>query len=182
MISKSPFYISVKHAYKSFDVHHCYLRDRGYFYSDHPPEMYDPKSEYYTYGGHASYYKGKLKTVDALNPKVINYVYTGHFEWSDFSSYPPELDSVNEWQLVYAEGDVEWWCLHSSNKLKIDYLPLTRKITITAGTGIFVLEGFITIKDEKKTFTAQDMNYIKPRDHAITIEGDAKIWKIIEIC
>lgn len=181
MTSNTPFYMAVKHSYELFDVHHCYMRDRGYFYSDHPPEIYDPVSEYYTYGGHASYYKGKLKTVDALNPKVIGYVYTGHFEWSDFLSYPLELDSVNEWQLVYAEGDVEWWCLHSSNKLKIDYLPIIRKTTITADTGIFVLEGRITINDKVNIFTAQDMNYIKPREYTISVHGDAKVWLITKI-
>jgi len=181
MTSTTPFYASVKYVYGSFTVYHCYMKDQSYFYSAHSPEIYDPTSEYYTYGGHASYYKGRLKTIDALNPKIINYVYTGHYEWNDFSSYLPELDSANEWQLTCADGDLEWWCFNSPNKLKIDYLPITEQIVINENIGLLILEGTLNVIDKDNSFTATNMNYIKPREYPIIVNGDAKVWTIKHI-
>jgi hypothetical protein len=131
--------------------------------------------------GQASYYKGKLKTVAALNPLVVGLVCEGHYEWSARDTYPDYWSKKDEWQkCIPIEGDIEWWCLHSHEDvpLNVKYLPLVGERTVAPGTSILVLEGEIMARDNNQSLRAQSMHHIKPRQHPMTIDGDAKVWLI----
>ena len=131
--------------------------------------------------GQASYYKGKLKTLDAHNPKVVGLIWQGQYEWSARGTYPQYWTQKNEWQKCAAvDGDVEWWCLHSVDDvpLSVKYVPVMGESTVAPGTSVLVLEGRVTADDGGVRLAAASMQHIKPRDHEIGIAGDAKVWMI----
>jgi hypothetical protein len=129
----------------------------------------------------ATYYKGKLKAIEAFNPLVVGQTWRGHYDWFDRSTCPEHWYKVNEWQTCApVEGDIEWWCLHPLEdiSLSVKYLPVTSPRVVEADTSVLVLEGRIEVDDGGRQVTARDMSHVKPRSHAMRIDGDAKVWLI----
>jgi hypothetical protein len=166
--------VIVTHRYSYFTVYHIWATEKTMFRWNHKPE--DGVGI-----GQASYYKGKLKTVAALNPKVVGLVCQGHHEWSARGTYPEYWSKMGEWQrCMPIDGDIEWWCLHSQGDapLQVKYLPLTSEFKMRPGTSLFVLEGSVSLDDAGRPLTAGAMNHVKPRPHPLTVRGDAKLWLI----
>jgi hypothetical protein len=162
------------HEFSYFTVYHVWATENAAFRWAHQPD--DGAGL-----GQASYYKGKLKTVAAFNPRVVDLVWEGHYEWSDKNSCPDYWAKMGEWQKCIAfQGDVEWWCLHSQGDipLSVKYLPLVNPRVVDPDTSVLVLQGGIVINDGDRQLRARDMHHIIPRPHAITIDGDAKVWLI----
>jgi len=131
--------------------------------------------------GQASYYKGRLKTLEAFNPQVVGQIWQGHYEWRNRQQCPDYWSRMGEWQKCIAfEGDIEWWCLHSANDmpLKVKYVPLDGEITVSPDTSVLVLEGAVVVNDQGRQLSAAAMNHLLPRPHTVTIRGDAKVWLI----
>jgi hypothetical protein len=126
----------------------------------------------------ASYYKGKLETIEAQNPLCEGLICSGHYQWDRCPDY---WYKAEEWQVCMPiRGDVEWWCLHSKNDIDLDveFIPLTSKISVSPETSVLILEGKIDVNDKENIFPATTMNHILPRAHEISIDGDAKVWLI----
>jgi hypothetical protein len=73
------------------------------------------------------------------------------------------------------DNDTTWLCFSSWKPIKSEFHRLTEPKIIPAGAGVFCVLGNFTVKDRDQLLVAKTLNYIKPRDHDITIEGDAKI-------
>jgi hypothetical protein len=172
--SAPPMKLIVSHQYSYFLVYHVWAKQNSIFVWSH-------REEDGVGIGQASYYKGKLKTIAAFNPLVVGLTCQGHYEWSARGTYPDHWTQKDEWQkCVPIEGDIEWWCLHSSGNipLGVKYLPLSGAKVVTPDTSVLVLEGKITANDQGAALSAHDMHHIKPRPYPIAIEGDAKVWLI----
>ena len=166
--------VIIAHKYQYFTVHRVWARENTLFKWSHRPD--DGAST-----GQASYYKGKLKTIAALNPLVVGLTCEGHYEWSDRASYPEYWTKVGEWQhCIPSDGDIEWWCLHANDPvpLSVKYLPLVSSTVIEPDTSVFVLQGSALIIECGRQLAAYSMVHIKPRPHTYTIDGDAKLWFI----
>lgn len=166
--------IIVTHEYSYFLVYHVWARENAEFRWLH-------KDNDGVGIGQASYYKGKLKTIEARNPLVVGLVCEGHYEWSARGTYPDYWTQKDEWQkCAPVGGDIEWWCLHSKADipLSVKYVPLRAESVVPPQTSALVLEGNVTANDNGALLAATDMHHIMPRAYPMTLHGDAKVWLI----
>jgi hypothetical protein len=80
----------VTHEYSYFHVYHVWATENSSFTWTH-------RDDDGVGTGQASYYKGRLKTIEAFNPLVVGLVCEGHYEWSNRGSYPDYWTKKDAW-------------------------------------------------------------------------------------
>jgi len=73
-----------------------------------------------------------------------------------------------------------WMCFSSWKPLSATYLRLTEPTKIPAGLGVYNALGNFEFTENDTRIKSRILNYVKPRTHEITIEGNAKILLIEE--
>lgn len=111
-----------------------------------------------------------------------SYIYRGAMY--EYRSDTNELDHVYPGESFYNtdvtlpyetyerfDDDTTWLCFASWKPIKSEFVRLQGQLTVAPNTGVFCVLGTFTIEGQE----ARALNYVKPRDHEIVIDGDAKI-------
>jgi hypothetical protein len=67
-----------------------------------------------------------------------------------------------------------WLCFSTHLPLTATPLLVNGEVKVPANVGAYIVLGSVQFEDK----TARSLNYIKPRDHEITIKGNAKVLLI----
>lgn len=69
----------------------------------------------------------------------------------------------------------EWLCFSSPFQFTGNLFNISATHTVPANNGIYVLDGSITLNDSGNTSIASRFIFIKPRNHDVTVGGNANV-------